>query len=60
MQNSEVALQLTLKAMELGLIRTKPENFFEGDNPWEAANEFAAKQVNDFYRETMRRLINCS
>lgn len=58
MQNSEIALQLTLKAMELGLIRAKPENFFSGDNPWEEANEFAAKQVNDFYQETMRRLLN--
>lgn len=58
MQNSEIALQLTLKAMELGLIRVKPENYFEGDNPWEEANKFAVKQVNDFYQETMRRLLN--
>lgn len=60
MQNSEIALQLTLKAMDIGLIKVKPENFFEGDSSWELANTFAAKQVNDFYQETMRRLISYS
>ena len=57
MKNDEIALQLTLKAMELGIIKVKPENFFEGENSWEAANKYAAKQINDFYQETMRRLV---
>ena len=58
MNHKEIALQLTIKAMEFGLIKTKPENFFSGDDTWEQANQFAAKQVNDFYSETLRRLNN--
>lgn len=58
MNHKEIALQLTIKAMELGLIKTKPEKFFSGDDAWEEANQFAAKQVNDFYAETLRRLNN--
>lgn len=57
MDKAEIALHLTSKAMELGLIRVKPENFFEGENSFEEANKFAAKQVNDFYHETLQRLI---
>ena len=56
MDHKEIALQLTIKAMEFGLLQAKPENHFEGTNSYEEANQFAAKQVNDFYQETLRRL----
>ena len=55
MDHKEIALQLTIKAMEFGLIQAKPLSNFSGD-AWEAANQFATKQVNDFYQETLRRL----
>lgn len=58
MDHKEIALRLTVKAMEFGLIKAKPENFFSGDDTWEEANQFAAKQVNDFYQETLQRLNN--
>ncbi len=58
MTADEIALQLTMKAMEHGLFFQKPLNMFAGDNPWEAANQYTVKQVNDFYQETKRRLLN--
>lgn len=58
MEKSEIALRLTEKAMELGFIQVKPEGSFGGENSYEEANRFAAKQVNDFYHETLQRLIN--
>ena len=48
MDHKEIALQLTIKAMEFGLLQAKPENHFEGNNSYEEANQFAAKQVNNF------------
>lgn len=58
MDHKEIALQLTMKAMELGMIKCKPENFFSGEDPYEEANKFASKQINDFYQETLQRLNN--
>ena len=58
MTADEIALQITLKAMEHGLICQKPVNMFDGKDPWEAANQYTVKQVNDFYHETKRRLLN--
>lgn len=56
MNNFEIALQITLKAMEEGYITQKSENFCSGPDPIETANEFAVKQICDFYTETLRRL----
>lgn len=58
MEKSEIALNLTMKAMELGLIGMKDMRSFDAEDPIEAANQYAAKQVNDFYRETYKRLLN--
>ena len=58
MDKSEIALQLTLKAMEQGFILKKDFRTFEGDDPIEEANRYTAKQVNDFYQETLNRLLN--
>lgn len=58
MEKSEIALQLTLKAMEQGLIVGKTFQAFDSEDPIEAANQYTAKQVNDFYRETYKRLLN--
>ena len=56
LNNFEIALQITLKAMEEGYIVRKGENFCTGPDPIETANQFAAKQICDFYVETIRRL----
>lgn len=56
MNNFEIALQITLKAMEEKYILRKSENFCSGADPIETANEFAVKQICDFYTETLRRL----
>lgn len=56
MNNTEIALQLTLKAMEERYITRKSENFCNGPDPIEASNQFSAKQICDFYVETLHRL----
>ena len=56
MNNTEIALQLTLKAMEESYITRKSENFCDGPDPIETANQFSAKQICDFYAKTLRRL----
>lgn len=45
MDFKEIALQLTLKAIEEGKIRTKGIN----DGNFEEVNAFNAKQISDFY-----------
>jgi len=56
MNYDEIALQLTLKAMEQGFIQCKPANICKGPDLYEEANQHAVKQINDFYQETLRRL----
>ena len=56
MNNNEIALQITLKAIEEGYITQKSENLCEGPDPIESANKFSVKQICDFYAETLRRL----
>jgi hypothetical protein len=57
MENKEIALHLTLKAMEAGLISVKPSNHIRGDDPYEESTQHAIKQVSDFYR-SMLEVIN--
>ncbi len=52
----EIALQLTMKAMETGLIAPKPTNFCKSEDPFAESTNDCVKRVNDFYQETMRRL----
>ena len=52
----EIALQLTLKAMETGLIVPKSLNTCKGPDLYAESTMDCAKRVNDFYQETMRRL----
>lgn len=56
MENKEAALQLTLKAMEAGLISVKPSNHFSGDDPHEESTQHAIKQVSDFYRSMLKAI----
>lgn len=49
MDNKEAALQLTLKAMENGLIFVKPPNHFNGNDNHQESTQYAIKQVTDFY-----------
>ncbi len=55
MEHKEIALQLTLKAIETGLI-TKQD--YNSSMPIETANQLAAKQVSDFYENILKRLNN--
>lgn len=45
MDKSEIALQLTLKAMDSNVIQTNGRN----DGAKEEVNAFNAKQISDFY-----------
>lgn len=56
MNYDEIALQLTVKAMEHGLIKPMPVNMCKGPDLYSEASQHAAKLVNDFYQETMHRL----
>lgn len=56
MNNPEIALQLTLKALEQGMIIKKDNSLFDGNDPIEDANQHFAKQVSDFYEYTLKRL----
>ena len=58
MNNSEIALQLTLKAMEEKLLLAKPISLCESAEPFEEANQFIAKQVNEFYSSVLNHLNN--
>lgn len=56
MNHAEIALQLTLKAMEHGLIARKDFKLFDDADPIGSANRDVAKQVSDFYEYTLKRL----
>lgn len=56
MLNTDIALQITLKAIETGYIIRKGDSVCDGQDPVEAANQFSAKQISDFYLEILRRL----
>lgn len=56
MPKSEIALQLTLKAMELGYIEKKSWKTFDGQDPLQASAEYAAKQISEFYQAIYSQL----
>ena len=53
MSNDEIALQITLKAIDAGILVGKPVNHCE---TYEEANRFGAEQVADFYEAIYARL----
>lgn len=55
MSNNEMALQLTLAALENGLIMMNPYKY-ENDEKTEKANAFNAKQISDFMLALSREL----
>ena len=57
MDYNEIASHLTSAAIEAGLIKVKDFKVFDGDDPIEAANQYAAKQVASFYK-TIRKSLN--
>lgn len=59
MDHKEIALQLTLKAIECKLIQAKPLDYSIAKDPTNDSAMSAAKNVNDFYLETLRRLNGC-
>lgn len=56
MEHKEIALQLTLKAMETGLIPKKDQRKFQLDYAEEEVAKVSAQMVNDFFQETLNRL----
>lgn len=58
MTNSEIAMQLTLKALEEGYIPKKSLNHFEVEDPFAEATKYAAAQVSDFYQRVFDALGN--
>lgn len=56
MDHKEIAMQLTLKAMEVGYIPKKDIGFNDADDPYSDCTMSAAKNVNDFFQATLRRL----
>lgn len=56
MENKEMALQLTLKAMETGIISVKPHNHCTGDDPHGESTQHAIKRVSDFYRSMLQAI----
>lgn len=58
MTTSEIAMQLTLKALEEGYIPRKAVNLFEGEDPFAEASKYAAAQVGDFYQRVFDALKN--
>ncbi len=59
MDHKEIALQLTLKAIECKLIQAKSLAYNTAEDPTNDCAMSAAKDVNDFYQETLRRLNGC-
>jgi len=53
--NDEIALQLTLKAMEHDKVALKPSNF-TNDNTLEDVRKFIAKQLHEFYKDILEYL----
>lgn len=58
MSNEEIALQLTLKAIDAGFIITKNVTSFCNDEELEDENKYNAKQVNDFFDSVLRNVRN--
>lgn len=58
MSNSEIAMQLTLKALEEGYIPKKSLNHFSGEDPFAEATKYAATQISDFYQKVYDSLGN--
>lgn len=58
MDNKEIALQLTLKALELGYIPQKSENLFAGEDSPKEATKYAAEQISMFFIEVYNQLGN--
>lgn len=56
MYHKEIAMQLTIKALESGYIPKKDWKTFEGEDPIEAATNYAANQISDFYKTIYDRL----
>lgn len=56
MEKSEIALQLTLKAMELGYIEKRSWTTFESQDQFQASTEYAAKQISEFYQAIYSQL----
>lgn len=53
MSNSEIAMNLTLKAMEEGYIPKKSINLFDGEDQFTEATKYAAAQVGEFYQRVL-------
>ena len=58
MEHKEIALQLTLKAIETGLITKQDYKSIDSSMPIETANQLVAKQVSDLYENILKRLNN--
>lgn len=58
MDHKEIAMHLTLKAMEIGYIPKKDIAYNGAEDPYGDCTMCAAKNVNDFFQETLRRLNN--
>ena len=58
MEYKEIALLLTLKAIETGLITKQDYKSIDSSMPIETANQLVAKQVSDFYENILKRLNN--
>lgn len=56
MDHKDVALQLTLKALETGYIPKKDWKICDGEDPMKAATEYTANQISDFYQTIYDRL----
>lgn len=56
MNTSDIAFQLTLKAIENGMINTKSTNLSESNDPIEDVNRYNAKQLSGFYEEVLKHL----
>lgn len=54
----EIALQLTLKALELGYIPKKTDNLFTGNDPTQEATKYAADQISTFFTEVYNQIKN--
>lgn len=58
MDHKEIAMHLTMKAMETGLIPKKYEGDCKQQEREVEIAQCSAKLVNDFFQETLNRLNN--
>lgn len=56
MTNKEMAVQLTIKAIEFGLIQAKPANHCKAEDQYAEATQVAAQQVSEFYKSMVHTL----